>query len=223
MLLQALCRQEQVLVEQKIRLIILKDQWNRTNQRCFGFLKKTSGKRSEFLSRRELALALCAWAKKFVFSFVSHELRRLLRPDLGVFRIPQIICWTNYLQCRTFSNISHLRKKVNKSGCIRTSIADWDGRGPIQDTCKDCYSRIVRKVPPHQTTESWPRRYHYRSVLAFEVFNFNSHISISPSLVVHLSGNRQCKVLLRGFSRAACEDSLSHVARFLLQEMVTTA
>lgn len=191
--------------------------------KVFGLLKMTSGRggESEFLSRSELMLTVCAWAKKFVFTFMSHELKRLQRPDLGAFRISQVISLMHYLHCRTFwfKYVAFEGEKFKMTVSELWSVCD--GHGQTQDTFKDGYSRYqLSATPSSQGIKAKKVSLEKRTV--WTVFNFHSHISVPLSLVAHLSCNRRCQVLPGDFSRTASTDLFSHTARFLLQETVAT-
>lgn len=100
------------------------------------------------------------------------------------------------------------RRSLNEMGAVRQRIL-------VKIVS---YARIVcRLIEPQNPgpeaiiTEAY---WFLKSLIVIHTF------SSLPSLGVHLSGNGEYQVLLRGFSRTACEDLFSHTASLLQKEAV---
>lgn len=149
---------------------------------------------------------------------MSHELRRLQRPDLGVFRIPPNSLLDALFTVKKLFQMHRIwekklkmtvsgRRSLNEMGAVRqrilVKIASFSGI-----VCRSSNRRIqAQKL-------SLQKYWFLKSLIVIHTF-----LSL-PSLGVHLSGNGEYQVLLKGFSRTACEDLFSHTASLLQKEAV---
>lgn len=196
--------------------IILKDQWNKINEKSFW--RRLQGKDLNFSLEANWRL-LFVYEPKSLFShpwvMSSEDFKDLI---LVFSEFPQIACWMHYLQWRSFFKYIAFgekklkmtvsgRRSLNEMGAVRqrilVKIASY-----ARIVCRSSNCRIqAQKL-------SLQKYWFLKSLIVIHTF------SSLPSLGVHLSGNGEYQVLLRGFSRTACEDLFSHTASLLQKEAV---
>lgn len=155
--------------------IILKDQWNKINEKSFW--RRLQGKELNFsLEANWLLLFVCEPKSLFSHPWVmsSEDFKDLI---LVFSEFPQIACWMHYLQWRSFFKyIAFGEKKLKMTVSGRRSLNEM---GAVRQRILVkivSYARIVCRLiePQNPGPEAI-----ITEVLVFEVFDCNSHIFVS--------------------------------------------